>query len=299
MDNRAGASELRRRDNLWVGRFSAMAGPCELIMDLDDRSQAVHLLSIAQREALRIEQKFSRYRDDNIIYRINHANGCAVMVDAETGLLLDYADKCYQLSKGRFDITSGVLREVWRFDGSDNVPTPEAVSAVLTRVGWDKVAWTAPTLQMPAAMEVDFGGIGKEYAVDRTAVLLAPHVDSGVLINFGGDLCAIGLRRDGQPWEVAIEAPGSADETPQHIIQLKNGAVATSGDARRYLQKDGVRYGHILDPLSGWPVSGAPSSVTTIASTCMEAGMLSTFAILHGAQAEAFLKAQKVEHLCL
>lgn len=298
MDSYARAIELVRRNNIWVGSFNAMAGPCELLMDFDDRALASHLLSIAFHEARRIERKYSRYRSDNIVHRINSGDGDEVDVDAETALLLDYADRCFQLSEGRFDITSGVLREVWRFDGSDNVPTAEAVAALLPRIGWQKVRWVSPRLQMPAGMEIDFGGIGKEYAVDRTALLLRQHVRGGLLINYGGDLCALGPRRDDTPWEVAIEVPDDG-KAPHHIIYLKSGAVATSGDARRFLLKGDVRYGHILNPLNGWPVPDAPRSVTTIGSTCMEAGMLSTFAILHGAGAELFLQEQQLEYLCI
>lgn len=277
-----------------------MAGPCELLMDIKDRALASHLLSIAKNEARRIEQKFSRYRSDNIIFQLNNAAGKAIEVDNETALLLDYAAQCYQLSDGRFDITSGVLREVWRFDGSAHLPSVHAVKAVLARVGWSRVQWHASWLQMQPGMEVDFGGIGKEYAVDRTALLFRAHIDSGVLINFGGDLCALGPRADESAWEIAIDDPSnSGGINHQGVVSLMRGAVATSGDARRYLLKNGVRYGHILDPRTGWPIPDAPRSVTTVASTCMEAGMLSTFAILEGAGAESFLKQQKVEYLCL
>ncbi len=289
---------LERLNGLWVGHFSAMAGPCELLIDTPENELASHLLSIAINETRRIEQKFSRYRDDNIIARINNSLGQPVAVDEETALLLNYADQCFQLSKGRFDITSGVLREVWRFDGSDQIPSIDSINSVLARVGWSQVEWNPPLLTLKSGMEIDLGGIGKEYAVDRTALLIRPYMESGVLINYGGDLYAPGPRQDGSPWEIAIEDPQAGNKSQLAVVSLKSGAVATSGDARRYLIKDGVRYGHILDPLTGWPVPGAPRSVTTVASTCMEAGMLSTFAILKGPDAKAFLKQQEVEFLC-
>jgi len=293
------AISLARQNSLWVGRFSAMASPCELLMDTPDKALAHQLLSIAEREAKRIERKFSRYRDDNIIFKINNAQGKSIEVDAETALLLNYADHCYQLSDGHFDITSGVLREVWHFDGSDHIPSDAAIKSVLSRVGWSKVKWQSSVLTMDKGMEIDLGGIGKEYAVDRTALLIRPHLQSGVLINFGGDLCALGPRSDGRAWEIAIEEPEKGEKAQAALVSLKSGSVATSGDAQRFLIKDGVRYGHILDPMTGWPVPDAPRSVTTVASTCMEAGMLSTFAVLKGAGAEDFLQQQKVAFLCL
>ena len=141
-------------------------------------------------------------------------------------------------------------------------------------------------------MEIDFGGIGKEYAVDRAAKLGAEAGGVPLLVNFGGDLCASGPRRDGTPWNVAIETPVADTLLPP--FTLERGGVATSGDARRFLQKDGVRYGHILDPRRGWPVQDAPRSVTVVAASCGEAGLLATLAILQGAGAEGFLKKRAV-----
>ena len=86
---------------------------------------------------------------------------------------------------------------------------------------------------------------------------------------------------------------------PERVINLKTGALATSGDARRFLQKYGIRYSHIIDPTTGWPVKDAPRSVTVAADTCVQAGMLSTLAMLEGAEAEAFLEAQGFDFWCL
>src|SRR5512143_3772223 len=104
---------VEKRADHWIGRFSAMNSPCEILLEVDNRSVAERLVKSAAREAWRIEAKFSRYRDDNILHQINHAQGQTVEVDSETANLLDFADQCYRLSDGRFDITSGVLRKLW------------------------------------------------------------------------------------------------------------------------------------------------------------------------------------------
>lgn len=287
---------LLRRQGYWEGDFTAMASPCAVLAEVDTAAEARRLLDVAQREAQRIEAWFSRYRQDNIVHRINTSAGQPVEVDDETALLLDYADRCHALSEGRFDITSGVLRRVWRFDGSDRLPEPAAIAALLPLIGWDKVLWKRPRLILPAGMEIDFGGIGKEYAVDRSALLLQAETRSSFLINYGGDLFASGARRKGRGWQVGLDDPAATGQGSVGGLEIKRGGVATSGDARRFLLRNGIRYGHILDPRTGWPVPDAPHSVTVVAATCLEAGMLSTFAMLMGKQAETFLAGQDVQH---
>lgn len=274
-----------------------MASPCELLLAGGDEREAALLTQAVADEAWRIEQKFSRYRDDNMVHAINTSAGKPVRVDEETAGLLDFADTCYRISDGHFDITSGVLRKVWKFDGSDRLPSRQTVKALLQDVGWARVVWRKPLLTLPAGMEIDFGGIGKEYAVDRCALIVAGRFSSGALVNFGGDLRATGPRERGVPWTVGIEQVREND-APLHL-QLSTGAIATSGDARRFLLKDGVRYGHVLDPRTGWPVAGAPRSVTVIDDTCTQAGLLATLALLQGKGAEDFLETQNVRYKVL
>lgn len=283
----------------WRGSFLAMGSPCEILVDTDDRDHARVLCELAHVEAARIEQKYSRYRDDSVLTMINRSHGSPVSVDEETAQLLGYAGQCHELSQGRFDISSGVLREVWRFDGSDRLPDAASVASTLTRVGWNRVSWHNPVITLPSGMELDFGGIGKEYAVDRCAMLCRQRRDTSLLINFGGDIYISGPRRDGKPWVIGIDDPHATGKPGASALRLHKGAVATSGDARRYLQKDGIRYCHILDPRTGWPVQDAPRSVTVVAQTCLEAGMLATFAMLQGADAEGFLREQGVTHKCI
>jgi thiamine biosynthesis lipoprotein len=281
----------------WTGRFHALGSPCEVLLETGvERPAVARAVESVAREAWRIEDKYSRYLKGNIIDRINTAAGCAIEVDDETARLLDFAQSLHALSDGRFDITSGVLREVWTFDGSANVPAAEAVEAVRERVGWLKAVWLPPLLTLAPGMEIDLGGIGKEYAVDRCVRLLdAAQVGEG-LVNFGGDLAVTGPPTQRRAWKVAVE--GRSDTNADHRIELRRGALATSGDARRYLLKDGVRYSHILDPRTGWPVRDAPASITVAADTCTQAGMLSTLAMLEGAGAEDFLQDQEVISWC-
>lgn len=288
--------ELERAGRCWVGRFTAMASPCELLVDTDDRDEAAHLAAVAAGEARRIERTFSRYRTDNVIHRIHHAGGRPVTVDDELAGLLDYAAACWEMSDGRFDVTSGVLRRVWTFDGRAEVPGDDAVGALLARVGWHRVRWERPVLTLPAGMEIDLGGIGKEYAVDRAARLVAAETRAAHLVNFGGDLYASGLQREERPWSVGVDDPARTGEAAALRIEFDFGGLATSGDARRYVTWRGKRLGHILDPRTGWPVADAPRSVTVLAGSCLEAGTLATLAILRGAEARAFLEEAGVKY---
>ena len=289
-----------------------MASLCEILIETDDAELAYSLAQTAQTETKRIEAKFSRYRSDNIIHAINNANGKTIALDDETCALIDYAQLCYQLSDGLFDITSGVLRRVWVFDGSDKIPAQSDIDAILPLVGWDKVDWQKPFLTLKAGMEIDLGGIGKEYAVDKALYLVMAQTDLPVLINFGGDLAVSGAQKNQNPWQVGIESPDKKTEThnkkteisdPQYvtnkILEISAGALATSGDAKRFLLRNGKRYGHILNPKTGYPIENAPKSVTVAGSSCIQAGTLSTLALLQGENAEKFLQNQQAIHWCL
>ena len=272
-----------------------MASPCEVLVEGGNRRLTRRLTALAASEVHRIEAKFSRYRADSVLARLHAAAGRPFETDPETADLLDFAARCHQISSGAFDATSGVLRRAWRFDGSDRVPTEEQVAALLPLVGWHRVAWQRPFVTLPAGMELDFGGFGKEYAADRAALLLRQAApDVACLVNLGGDLVLSRPRLDGQPWVVGVDDPAAA--RTEQILEVRQGAICTSGDARRFLLKDGVRYGHILDPRTGWPVVSAPRLVTVAGGNCTEAGLLSTLAMLHGADAERFLAEQQVPH---
>ena len=291
-------ARVERVGNDWRFVFHAMATPCEIRIESDDLAAANAAMRAGEAEARRIEQKFSRYRQDNIVHRINTADGLPIAVDDETTTMLDFAAACHQVSDGLFDLTSGVLRRVWKFDGSDHLPDDTAVATVRVLVGWEKVSWDGRVIALRPGMEIDFGGLAKEYAVDRCLAAVSARCNDPTLVNFGGDLKVSGPRRGAQAWKVAIEAVDRPDGMAG-LLELRDGALATSGDARRYLIKNGVRYGHILDPRSGYPVRDPPRSVTVAAQTCVAAGLSATLAILHGANAEAFLKREGIRSWCI
>ncbi len=280
-----------------VTTFTAMASPCAVLVDTEDERAGRAAGAAAEGEALRIEAKFSRYRP-SVITRLNEGAGKWMEVDEETADLIDYAVHCHQLSGGRFDITSGALRRVWRFDGSAGVPSADEVRRVLACVGWHRVSWRRPRLRLAPGMEIDLGGIGKEYAVDRCLHLASAVCPAPLLVNLGGDLRVSGPRRDGAGWRVAIEDVDRVGSGAA-LLHLTGGALATSGDAHRFVLHAGRRLGHVLDPRTGWPVADAPRSVTVHAATCTEAGLAAKLALLCGAGAEEFLRVEGIRAWCV
>jgi thiamine biosynthesis lipoprotein len=278
--------------------FRAMASDHELLLWCADGTRAATAARAAIDDVLRIEAKYSRYRDDSVTTRINRAAGGApVAIDAETSALLRYAEQCFALSRGRFDITSGVLRHAWDFRRSPpRLPGEAALADALALIGWRDVEWSDASVRLPRArMEIDFGGIGKEYAADRAATILASRGVPNALVNLGGDVRAAGPQADGAPWRVGVKhprEPGAAIAT----VSLASGAVATSGDYERYIEVDGRRYCHVLDPRTGYPVAHW-QSVSVLAPLCTVAGSLATIAMLLGAGGEPFLREQRVDYV--
>lgn len=277
--------------------FEAMGTACRVRLAGADTPFARSAAEAAITEVRRIEAKYSRYRADSIVSRINASAGepQPVRVDLETADLLDFAASLHAASEGLFDITTGVLRRVWDFRAA-RLPEAAALQAQLERIGWQHVRWERPfvTLTRPG-MELDFGGFGKEYAADRAGTLLAERGIAGGLVNLGGDLRVIGPRADGSAWPLGIAHPRRAGAVIA-TIQVERGGLATSGDYERYFEHEGRRYCHILDPRSGWPVTHW-QSVSVLAPVCLAAGALTTIAMLRGAEAHDLLRSQGVGFL--
>jgi thiamine biosynthesis lipoprotein len=278
--------------------FLAMACDCEVQVHAADPAVAEAAAGAAIAEVRRIEAKYSRYQPHSVLSQINAAAGLAsTIIDPETAGLLDYGAACWAQSDGAFDLTSGVLRRAWDFRGGA-VPPQERIDALLPLVGWDKVRWTKPDLFLSRrGMELDLGGVAKEYAADTAAAAGLAAGAEVCLVNLGGDVRVTGPHPDGRPWSVGIRHPRQPDSLAARVL-LSSGGLATSGDYERAVIRDGIRYCHILDPRSGWPVTAAPS-VTVVAPVCMVAGSLSTMAMLAGPDATALLESAGLPWLLL
>ena len=266
--------------------FSSMGCPCELQFYAESAVSGRDGIELATGEVLRLDQKYSHYRDDSLIsaIQIQAAQAGGVVVDPETAALLDYADTQYHVSGGLFDVTARSLSALW--DRITSIPRQDEIDQALGKCGWEQVAWDGRTLEIPAGLAFDLGGIVKEYAADRVAgILKQAGIQSGS-IDLGGDLHILGPHPDGAPWQAGIRNPDSSGNAIASI-EIRSGGLASSGDYERFSEIDGKRYGHIINPKTGWPVSESDeslASVSVLAPSCLLAGSVSTLAMLAGAE---------------
>ena len=264
--------------------FFAMAAENEVQVHADDPAAAERAANAAIAEVKRIEAKYSRYLDDSVVSRINaQAGGAPVKVDDETLALLAFADACYRQSEGLFDATSGVLRRAWNFK-EPRVPAQAELDAILPLVGWDQVEISNAHVRLARpGMQLDFGGFGKEYAVDRAARVMADLGAASAMVNLAGDLAILGAQPGNAPWRVGIKHP-RRDDKLLATLPVTSGAIATSGDYERFIEVDGVRHCHVLDPRTGRAARGL-QAVTVQAAACILAGSATTIAMLKGREA--------------
>jgi len=284
--------------NTYSRSFFAMASQCELVIGGVDKSVAEKWMDSAVEEIARIERKYSRYKPDSLISKINASAGIeAVECDEEFFLLFDYADKLYQVSNGLFDITSGILRKAWNFQQAV-LPSKEQLAPLLDLIGWEKVERNNNYVRLPnLGMEIDFGGFGKEYAADRAAsVLIAGGINSGY-VNMAGDIRVLGPKVDGSSWQMGIQHPRSHG-TIIATIPLTQGALATSGDYERFIEVGGKRYCHVLNPDTGYPANYW-QSVSVLAPLAIMAGSFTTIAMLKEQDAIPFLEESGVAYMAI
>jgi len=269
--------------------FDAMGSRCGVHLFTEAYSEALVAAESVIKEVKRIERLYSRYIDESETSRINRAAnaGTPIVVGPETARLLTMAFRFHRMSNGLFDITSGIFRKVWNFS-SKEVPSENQVKALLPFVGMHNLILQGHTLQFKiAGMELDFGGIAKEYASDMAAQICRTMGEKHCLVDLGGDIAVVGPLPNGAPWKIHIRHPRIPNNSLA-ILDVSKGGVATSGDYERFIDANGKRFCHILNPKTGFPTQGI-ASVTVVASSCRLAGGLSTSAMLQGDNAPGWL----------
>jgi len=275
-----------------------MASVCELVVCAPDESTADFFARAAVAEVRRIEAKFSRYKPDTVVSRINaNAGGAPLDCDEETWALLDRAADLYRLSGGVFDITAGVLGQAWDFKAK-KCPAADELTQLVALVGWDRVERDKRTIRLPqVGMQLDFGGFGKEYSADRAASLLQELGVEHGYVNLAGDMHFVGPKPDGMPWIIGIRHPRK-ENSLLATIPMHTGGLATSGDYEHFFELDGERFCHILRPDTGLPVKHW-QSISVIAPDTATAGAICTISMLKESAALDFLKTTGLKYLAV
>jgi thiamine biosynthesis lipoprotein len=233
-----------------------------------------------------LEGQLSVFRPDSALCRINaHAATRAVDVDADVFGLLRRCRELHIETEGAFDITSTPLSRCWGFLQRDGrLPSSAEIDSARGRVGFARVALNASRQTVAfetAGVELNLGAIGKGYALDRVSDGLRQSGVRDALLSAGrSSLLAIGGRDGG--WQVELVAPSKDGDRTLARLWLRDAALGTSGAGEQFIEVDGVRYGHVIDPRTGWPASGVISA-SVIAPDASDADALSTAFLIGGA----------------
>ncbi len=237
------------------------------------------LLSDTQAECQRYEDLLSKTVEGSDVWNLNHAGGKRIQVSPETREILEKALEYSALSEGAFDITIGACVDLWDFtgEGMGRLPNETALAQAAEKVGWAQIDMDEEGVLLPAGVTIDLGAIAKGYITDRIADFMRQRgVESGFL-NFGGNVLAIGGKPDGTDWNIGIQDPrGLQQQAVVGAVPVRDQAVVTSGIYERGFDLDGVRYHHILDTATGWPVQNELAGVSIIAPDAFDADTLST-----------------------
>lgn len=234
----------------------------------------------------RYENMLSKTVKGSDVSRINSADGQTVTVDAETWNVLSEAKKLNRMTGGAFAITIAPLTAQWDFTGGTNrMPTGEERIAALPLVDDEKLTLGENnTVTLPAGMQIDLGGIAKGYIADQVAALVRGRC-SGALLNFGGNVYAVGTKPDGSAYNVGVQDPDNPNSSNSiGFVSVTDRSVVTSGIYQRGFNIDGVRYHHILSPWTGLPSDSDLASATIIAESSMDADALATACIVLGSE---------------
>jgi thiamine biosynthesis lipoprotein len=243
----------------------------KVVAEPGDPARERRIAAAVEAELARIVALMSTWDPESELSRFNRsAAGAPFPVSPETLEVFGAARQVSARSKGAFDVTVGPLVDAWGFGPAERLPEPpgEAVLRRLReRVGYRRVEIDedrGALVKRRDDVVCDLSALAKGYAVDRVAGALRALGHRDFLVEVGGELRAEGLRPDGEPWRVAIEAPVRARRAPYGTVALSGRAMATSGDYRNYYEADGVWLSHLIDPRTGHPISHSLASVSVV-----------------------------------
>ncbi len=239
---------------------------CEIKVVSDNERIAKKVLDKVFKEVERIDKVFG-YSKDSEVEKINSFSGAgAVVVSSEVFSLIKKSIEISEVTDGAFDITVGVLSDIWGFKNVSEeknfvVPKNEEIKKALSLVGYKNIKLDEKKQSVfltKRGMKIDLGGIAKGYSIKKAKEILEKNNFKNFLINFGGDVYVMGKNKEGKPWKVAVQHPRNKNEFLT-ILNLKDTSIVTSGDYERCFIVGGKRYHHIFDPKTGYPKDGVVS----------------------------------------
>lgn len=254
------------------------------LVDQDSSAAQQHIIEVIA-EIERIENLISEWRPYTQISEVNRNAGIkAVKVDREVFDLTKRAIQYARNSQGAFDISIVALDKIWKFDGSmDTMPSEDVIKNSVAKVGYKHIVLDSTVstifLELPG-MKIGFGSIGKGYAADRGREIMKNRGIQAGIVNASGDLSTWGSQPNGEPWKIGVNNPFRAHEMIE-VLRLNEMAVATSGSYEKYVEIEGKRYSHIINPITGYPVTGL-TSVTIYGPSAEIANALSTSIMVLG-----------------
>ena len=264
--------------------FRALGTPCAIQFRCEDKKTSLKFLADALGWLGAFEAKFSRFRPDSMVSRINEAAGKRwVSIDREMEQMLDMGDAMHRLTGGILDPTMLPLLRVWDWKiVHERLPDEAVIQQALALSNWKDVQRKPGKIFLPReGMGLDFGGFGKEHAVDQLIAIARRHGIQDALVDLGRDIFAMGGNGLHPFWHVGIQ-DGVQSERCIGGLAVSGYAVCASGDYVRRFEHNGVRYGHILDHRTGWPVRHGLRAVTVLAPTCLVAGIYATCVFVLG-----------------
>lgn len=246
-----------------------------------------HMQAAFQSAMAVVDGQMSTWTPDSDLMRLNRAPvGAWVTIPVDLVRVLALGIQIGRASGGAFDMGMGDAVRAWGF-GPDPAD-PQGIRAAMTAArhrAHEVLELDGQRVRKTAPVALDLNGIAKGYGVDRLAEVLQAHGINAGLVGIDGEMRSVGMRPDGEAWTVAIEAPDTQRRAPLSVLALQDAAVATSGDYRHWVNVQGRRLSHTMDPAKGAPLQSSPASVTVVAPTCAEADAWATALMVAGPRA--------------
>lgn len=287
---------LRKRTTLLMG------GRFDITIVAKDSLTAEQNIDAVIAEITRIEYLISDWKSNTQISEVNRNAGIQpIKVDKEVFELAKRALHFSEITNGGFDISFAAMDRIWKFDGSmTEMPSPEAIKKSVEKVGYKNIILDSvqSTIFLKLkGMKIGFGALGEGYATDKCReMMLAKGITAGI-VNGSGDMSTWGKQPNGKPWKIGITNPFHPDKLLTSI-PLEKGAVTTSGNYEKFVVFNGKRYSHIINPTTGYPVTGL-CSVTVFGPNAETANGLSTSLMILGKKSGLELLNQFPEYSCL